>query len=272
MDTDKVDQLLKFVLAIAGRRDTPREREVGPIHFIKLVYLADLAYAQRHGGQTFTGTPWRFYHYGPWAVEVWRRIEHVAVALDASERTFPSQYKDDIKRWSLQDSEQAEELSAELDRVLPFEVTSAITRGIRQFSVDFGLDTTSLLHEVYRTQPMLGTRPGDLLRFDLAVPPSDLPQPADDTNAPVQMSTKQLKKRKEAALELRARVQQKLREQKERKLVPPPTPPIYDEEFIQGVQWLDSLAGEQIAHGEEGELHFSDDVWTAPGRGDPSGN
>ncbi|MFP2898696.1 hypothetical protein [Corallococcus sp. 4LFB] len=270
MDTDKVDQLLKFALAIAGRRDTPREREVGPIHFIKLVYLADLAYAQRHRGQTFTGAPWRFYHYGPWAVEVWKRIEPVVAALDASERTFSSQYNDDVKRWSLQDSEQAEELAAELDRVLPVEVTSAITQGIRQFSADFGVDTTSLLHEVYRTQPMLGTRPGQLLRFDLAVL-SDLPQSVDETSAPVQLSAKKQKKRKEAALELRAQVQQKLREQKKRRLVPPPTPPAYDEEFIQGAQWLDSLAGDPITD-EKGELHFSDEVWTAPGRGDPSGN
>lgn len=267
MDTEKVDQLLQFALAIMGRRDRPREREVGPIHLIKLVYLADLAYAQRHGGETYTGAPWRFHHYGPWAAEVWKRIEPVVAALNASERTFSSQYRDDVKRWSLQDVEQVEELAADLDRVLPLEVTSAITRGIRQSSVDFGIDTTSLLHEVYRTQPMLGTRPGEPLRFDLAVPPPS----ETDKPALVQLSAKQQKKRKEAIHELRERVQQKLREQKKRTLVPPPTPPSYDEEFIQGVQWMDSLAGEQIRQGEEGELHFSDEVWTAPGRGEPSG-
>jgi len=271
MDTEKVDQLLKFALAIAGRRDTSMEREVGPIHLIKLLYLADLAYAQRHGGRTYTGAPWRFYHYGPWAAEVWKRIEPVAVSLHASERTLSSQYRDDIKRWSLQDQEQVEELAAELDRELPLEVTSAITRGIRQFGVDFGIDTTSLLHEVYRTQPMLGTRPGTLLRFELAVPPLASQESAADIPAPEQLSAKQQKKRKEAVHNLRERVQLKLREQKKRALVPPPTPPSYDEEFIQGMQWLDSLAGEQIKHGEEGELHFSDEVWTAPGRGEPSG-
>ena len=37
------------------------------IHLIKCVYLADLAYDKEHNGQTYTGIPWRFYHFGPWA-------------------------------------------------------------------------------------------------------------------------------------------------------------------------------------------------------------
>jgi hypothetical protein len=42
MDINKVDLLLKYILAIAGREDYGN-REVGPIHLIKYVYLADLA-------------------------------------------------------------------------------------------------------------------------------------------------------------------------------------------------------------------------------------
>lgn len=39
---------------------------------------------------------------------------------------------------------------------------------------------------------------------------------------------------------LRERVQAKLREQRERR-AQVPTPPRYDEEFLDGVRWLDSL-------------------------------
>ncbi len=42
MDINKVDLLLKYILAAAGEEDFGN-REVGPIHLIKYVYLADLA-------------------------------------------------------------------------------------------------------------------------------------------------------------------------------------------------------------------------------------
>ena len=42
MDMHKVDQLLKYVLVAAGQEDYGN-REVGPIHLVKYVYLADLA-------------------------------------------------------------------------------------------------------------------------------------------------------------------------------------------------------------------------------------
>jgi hypothetical protein len=56
MDIKKVDQLLKYILAAAGQADYGN-REVGPIHLIKYVYLADLAFAEKHGGETFTWRP-----------------------------------------------------------------------------------------------------------------------------------------------------------------------------------------------------------------------
>ena len=261
MDPTKVDLIMKFALAVAGRQDTPRERELGPIHLIKLVYLADLAFAERHGGQTYTGAPWRFYHYGPWTEEVWKRIAPVVQQMDATERTFASPYRDDHHRWSLQDAEQVERIINELDGKLPLEVSSAIVRGVRHL----GNDTTLLLHEVYRTRPMLLARPNETLRFDVAAqePPAE-PAPG----APVvELTAKQQKKRKEALRELRERVQRKLKERRE-DLAPPPTPPSYDEGFYEGVQWLDSLGGE-LPRVAEGNLTFSDDVWAARAEEEP---
>jgi hypothetical protein len=154
-----------------------------------------------------------------------------------------------------------------LDKVLPTAVTSAVVRGIREF----GTDTTSLLHEVYRTKPMLGAPPGAFLDFQLAVsPPEAKERNAQQVDVPT-LTVKQEKKRKEALRALRARVQQQLRERQDSTLVEPPTPPRYDEAFHQGVQWLDSLAGEAPGQ-EEGHLRFSDEIWTAPGRGDLSGD
>jgi hypothetical protein len=56
MDINKVDLLLKYILAATGQEDFGN-REVGPIHLVKYVYLADLAFAEKHGGETFTGAP-----------------------------------------------------------------------------------------------------------------------------------------------------------------------------------------------------------------------
>jgi hypothetical protein len=42
MDINKVELLLKYILVAAGQEDLGN-REVGPIHLIKYVYLADLA-------------------------------------------------------------------------------------------------------------------------------------------------------------------------------------------------------------------------------------
>ena len=41
MDTAKVDLLIQFALAVAAEEDALAERELGPIHLIKYVYLAD---------------------------------------------------------------------------------------------------------------------------------------------------------------------------------------------------------------------------------------
>lgn len=75
MDSSKVDKIIQFALLVAGEEDDFRDRQLGPIHLIKYVYLADLAYAKHHDGETFTGAKWQFYKFGPWAQEVNQRIE-----------------------------------------------------------------------------------------------------------------------------------------------------------------------------------------------------
>jgi hypothetical protein len=53
MDINKVDLVLKYILAAAGQEHYG-DREIGPIPLVKYVYLADLAFAEHHIGETFT--------------------------------------------------------------------------------------------------------------------------------------------------------------------------------------------------------------------------
>ena len=54
MDLKKVDKIIQYALAVAANEDFCN-RDLGPIHLVKYVYLADLAYAERNKGETFTG-------------------------------------------------------------------------------------------------------------------------------------------------------------------------------------------------------------------------
>lgn len=260
MDLERVDLLIKFALAAAGRED-PGQQELGPIHLVKYVYLADLAYAEKHAGETFTGIPWRFYHFGPWAAEVYNRIAPAIHDVGACERMFPSRYgNEDVVRWTLVN----DELYDELDGQLPSEVGRAIRNAVHKF----GDDTNSLLHHVYKTAPMLRAAPGEPLDFRFAGTVVAEPIPA--YNAAPQaapLSTKEKKRRKEAIASLRAKIQERLRMPKGPELVAPPAPR-YDEEFLKGQCWLDALAGDPVEPCE-GELEFSDAIWKSSFRSDP---
>jgi hypothetical protein len=56
MDQDRIDHVIQLAVLVAGREDDPFDRELGPIHLIKYVYLADLAHAERHGGRRTRGS------------------------------------------------------------------------------------------------------------------------------------------------------------------------------------------------------------------------
>src|SRR6185436_20417498 len=128
MDARKVDLIIQYALAAAGEADDSRDRELGPIHLVKFVYLADLAHAQQEGGATFTGTDWRFHHFGPWSPEVFLRIPQAAHAISAEERRFPSKFKEeDAVRWRTRDGE----LLGRLDSLLPGAITSSLRRAVR---------------------------------------------------------------------------------------------------------------------------------------------
>ena len=57
-DATKVDLVLQYALLLAGQEDDYFDRQLGPIHLIKYVYLADFAFARRNRGETYTGVDW----------------------------------------------------------------------------------------------------------------------------------------------------------------------------------------------------------------------
>ena len=255
-DTARIDQLLKFALATAGQEDFGN-RHLGPIHLVKHVYLADLAYADRHGGTTYTGTRWRFHHFGPWAVEVFNRIETVVQETGAEERRFQSRFTDDFIRWTLSD----EKLAERLDDALPLEVSRAVRNAVHEF----GTDTSGLLHDVYLTRPMLRAAPGEELDFSLDPEEPERPAIAAGPAAP-QLSRRQRLARSAQLAALRERVQTELARRREvAATVKAARPPRYDAVFAEGVRELDRLAGEDLQE-IEGTLEIADDIWKSRGR------
>jgi hypothetical protein len=259
MHPDHVDVMVQYALAVAGEADDYRQRELGPIHLLKYVYLGDLAFARDNQGVTYSGSRWRFYKFGPWSPEVHSQIQSGARKFGAKERHFASKYREDNTRWRLLDVDAAD-LESRLPRPVAVAIRNSVTR--------YGNDTVSLLHFVYRTAPMLAAAPGESLNFD---PPAEEEQAGLSSQVtgigtnplPVISKTKikKLKERIEAIYEER-----KAREQRE--LAAPEPPPIYDEVYFQGVEWLEQLAGSPIGE-TRGKLTFDDSIWKAPGRRDP---
>jgi hypothetical protein len=276
-DKNRIDDLIAYALAAAGQEDWAN-RKLGPVHLIKYLYLADLAFAESHGGETFTHVPWRFYHFGPWSEEVYERIEPVVVQIGAIEERFRSKLADDAIRWHLDDSEG---LFERLDDALPSEVAQTMKRAIHSF----GPDTSDLLHFVYATRPMLRAAPGDLLDFTpevqedaerrlvwfqrsaalVAATPSLPAAFMSGRPAPSRSAAKRRAKDLEA---LGVRIKAKLAEVKARKKLVPPIPePRFDELFAKGVEWLNEQVGEAL-RSEQGELTFSPEIWKSRARGE----
>jgi hypothetical protein len=253
MDPRKVDLVIQYALAVASEAEDYNERELGPIHLLKYVYLADLAYAQ-DGVGSFTEAVWRFHHFGPWSVEIHGRIAPAVQAIHANERRFPSRFKEeDAVRWRVQDPNLAEKLESRL----PWSVARAVKQAVHKYHND----TTALLHDVYRTGPMLKAAPEEIL--DLSPPPAEAPLEEVQEMAPLPVLSKNKIKK------LQALVKKRLEENRQtRTLVAPDPAPRYDEVFARGQEWLDQQAGDPVKS-ERGRIRFSNEVWRSPGRRDP---
>jgi len=248
--------LIQYALLVAGENDEPNERQLGPIHLIKYVYLGDLAFARRNAGKTYTGIAWQFYKFGPWSQEVNQRIQPALLAIGAAVVSYESQYdgKDDWVRWSLRD----DDLLRDKEHALPATIAMNLRTDIRRF----GKDTPGLLEHVYRTQPMLNAAPHEYLEFSMVCAP-----PTEQVGqVPLRIDSLTAKQKggfRERVLALQAKHQN--RTATGSRLINPVKNPRYDEVYRDGLAWLDHLAGDPLEPGEK-VVEFAEEVWKSKPR------
>jgi hypothetical protein len=259
IDTEKIDLLLQYALVVAGQ-GSGWDRELGMIHLIKYVYLADLEYAEKNNGQLYTGIPWRFYHFGPWAEEVYQRIEPALMAIDADKRIIPNPRDEkDVIRWIKSDDELFNTLGNQLDLI----VMGCIQKNVRQF----GSDTSALLDFVYRTRPMVAAAPGEYFDFNMLSSETVSEDRVQPGIALKELTVRQKKKRKLALSDLKKKINARLDEKRKRRIVCA-APPRYDEVFFSGIEWLNSDSEKPLDSGEYTAV-ISDKMWKSKARYDP---
>ncbi len=250
---------MTYALVVAGEADDYR-RGLGRIHLLKYVYLADLAHVEAKGS-SFTGIEWRFYKFGPWATEAFEAIEPLVRRIGAEERTVPSRISDDSVRYVV---DRDDDELREAERALPVSVSLAVRRAVREH----GDDTSSLLHAVYSTAPMLHARPGERLELVPSAEAAPVVVAAPPVEAPPR-SVKQVKRRAAQIAEARARIMAALAAPRSSSAASAPTPaPRYDDVFDAGQQWLDTLGGDPPPSGMA-KVTIGDDVWDSEARRAP---
>lgn len=272
LDANHTDLIIQYALLLAGEEDDQFDRQLGPIHLVKYVFLADLAYAKRFGGSSFTGAGWRFHNFGPWDAAVFNRIEPAANAIRAQVMKFDSNYgDDDWVRYRLRDSDKLKEL----EKQIPTPIRLFLPRQVHKFLGD----TPSLLDFVYKTEPMIVAAPEEDLDFSVVAKPKsgddERPKTQSSSSAAVspgrqefdiaQLRHEQLSNKKKKRFHERVRTMHEKQAAKP-KLINPVKTPRYDEVYEQGVAWLEELAGSYGLEPAEFTAEFSDDVWKSAAR------
>lgn len=252
MQHDKVEALVQFILATARLEvEDWNQRALGPIHIIKYVYLADLAYAERHG-ECFTGVPWQFHNFGPWSAELQDHLPQAVALANADARPFDNMHGAESIRWKIADTRTAERALAHAEPFLPTHVKLLVKQAVKRF----GNDTSELLEHVYATTPMTRVAPREPLSFDdLMVAPARQMEP------PPTLRPKALKRRKEMLGAARARFAKRAESLPRAET----QPPVYDEVFESALRLLDANVNADVAK-LEGVLEFDDAVWHSPAR------
>ncbi len=217
MEKAHIANLVEFAL-VAAARENFGHRELGEIHLLKVLYLADLAHAKVHMGETLTGVPWIFHGFGPWDVAL-----HTFLASLLATATYQSVRRASVMgeytRYAIaiedededEDKDSMEARFRALERGLTPEVASAVKWTVRQF----GSDTQSLLHHVYKTEPMLRAAPEERLDFSgLGAAPSTPVRVAPSEPA-APLSKTQARKAEDAKRQSKERIKTLLQQKRE---------------------------------------------------------
>ncbi len=252
MDTQKLYDLIGFILAESNQDEDWRCRELGPIHIIKYVYLADMYYAVKNNGSTFTGIDWKFYHFGPWNLELYKEIPDAVKFAGGDIRTFESQYDKDGVRFSLKDDS-----SDDYSNKIPFSIMFLLRRDIH----NFGSATNDLLHYVYTTPPMTNATPGEQLVFTHDIFLEKTPLGVEGVT---KLTVREKKKRKERIECVREKIAKKHAEKKKKRIKP--TPPRYDEIFLHGTMGLEQEFENVTIEDHKGVLQVNQNAWNGEWR------
>jgi hypothetical protein len=207
--------LIHLIVAYA----TERQGAVSKIRLIKFLYLADV-HAYQRTQQTLTGYRWRFYHYGPWAIEAQTEIGDCATAgvIEESRRAR----EDEVGEITLYRApggvpEAPAWLNTTVEMLLKRDVQDWLDQPLPRF----------LDYVYFDTPPMRKARRGDYLRFDSGLfPPVE---PAGTTPKP-----------KHSSRESRRAFLRLLEERAARDRVPVPNDAIADEAYREALEQLDA--------------------------------
>lgn len=155
MELDKVTTLTQALLNLAKDQGF---RGLTITTLTKLIYLADVYYARKNSGETFSGTDWKFHHFGPYSYQLSEAIEQKikGVQIEAGET------RDEGHEFKLIKLADFGKTATMQDTKLGIGITSSLEYNLKKFNRNLN----GLLEYVYfHTEPMKGASPGDKLDF-----------------------------------------------------------------------------------------------------------
>ncbi len=166
MAVDPTD-LIQFIVWYANTQDLT----LTTVRVVKFVYLADLYYARESNGQTLTGFPWAFVHYGPYCSEIMQSLDAAAKNHKIERIPYQSKYTEGDYHVFRSDLEREPSIVTSL--------SVGVVSNLKQAIHKWGGETPGLLHHVYfETEPMRGARPRSRLDFSKATPRA-IPKPIE---------------------------------------------------------------------------------------------
>lgn len=130
------------------------EAEISTIRLVKMLYLIDLEYYNRHG-TTLTGIEWVYYHFGPYFFAVADIFQSASIDMDAREITTKS------GRGFTYRSLESQDITRDVD----FATEQQINHILQKWAFE---DTDSLLKYVYNTPPIKAGQRERPIDFSLA--------------------------------------------------------------------------------------------------------
>ena len=134
---------------------------------LKILYLIDVEYFRKHR-MTLSGWEWVYYHFGPYVHAYPQLLERLSISdlQETEDRTADGK---SFYGYRVTDHQDISDVVSPSDQVTMDEI-------IQRWALE---DLNLLLNHVYfRTEPMMGAKPGDVLDFGKIGPRSAIPSDA----------------------------------------------------------------------------------------------